>query len=221
MINIIGLGPGNAGDLTLAAFEKLKSSDAVYLRTRIHPTVDELEAQGFQFISFDHLYESAASFDEVYSQIAGVIVAAAKTKNVTYAVPGHPLIGEKSVELIISKSRQEGIPFEIIGGISFIEPVLEAVGCSFTFGLKILDALTPEITPDPNVPNIVYQVYDRFIASDIKLALLEIYRADFQIAIIRSAGIKERQKTIWVPLCELDHGDNFDHLTTIFIPQAF
>ena len=186
----------------------------------MHPTVSELEAIGFRFTSFDNLYESASSFEEVYSQIAEEVIRDAESRTIAYAVPGHPLIGEKAVRLIIERAREFGIQYEIIGGISFIEPVLEAVGQDFTFGLKVLDALTQEISPDPKVPNIIYQVYDRFIASDVKLALLEIYDPEFEVAIVRSAGIKAQQDVIRVPLYKLDHGDCFCHLTTLYIPPA-
>jgi len=219
MMTLAGLGPGAVDQLSQVVLREMKRADVIYIRTRIHPIVEELESLGFQFFSFDWLYESADSFDELYRQIAEELTNKALRKDVFYAVPGHPLVGERSVELLLKRTAELNIPVRILPGISFVEPVLEAVGHSLSSGLKILDALsTGQICPDPDVPNIVYQLHDRFVASEVKLALLECYPPDFQIALIRAAGMPNAQEVVWLPLHDLDRRDDFDHLTTLWIP---
>src|SRR5690606_14348025 len=63
------------------------------------------------------------------------------------------------------------------------------------------------------------QVYDRFIASEVKLALLEDLPADYQVTIIDAAG-SEQEKVITVPLEELDHRVEVSNLTSLYIPPA-
>ena len=219
VITIAGLGPGGLSHLTQAVFEELKRARVTFLRTRLHPIVEELESLGFQFLSFDDCYEFAATFEDVYSLIAAEVMKRAEDGDVLYAVPGHPLVGERSVELLIERARDRGVPLRILSGLSFIEPVVEAVGIGFTSGLKVLDALSiEEVQPDPGVPNIVYQLHGRLVASQVKLALLDHYPPEFQIALIHAAGVPNGQKVEWLPLYDLDRRSGFDHLTTLYVP---
>lgn len=222
MITILGLGPGSAALVTQSAYDTIKKAQAVYVRTRMHPAVEELESLGFQFLSFDSLYESAGSFDEVYERIAEQVLSAAeKHGDALYAVPGHPLMGERTVEMILQRAPARGQQVRLVSGVSFVEPILEAVGQGLSIGLKILDALSVDVIgPDPHVPNIIYQVHDRFVASQVKLALLEVYPPDFRVLVVRAAGLPDKQTVTTVELSEMDHTDDFDHLTSLWVPAA-
>jgi tetrapyrrole methylase family protein/MazG family protein len=67
-ITLIGLGPGEAGQLTREAWDWLQTVPEVYLRTRQHPLVADLPA-GLRVHSFDELYEKGDSFNAVYAAI--------------------------------------------------------------------------------------------------------------------------------------------------------
>ena len=41
-------------------------------------------------------------------------------KPVTYVVPGHPLVAERTVQLLVEKEREGLIKLEIAGGNSFL-----------------------------------------------------------------------------------------------------
>ena len=93
-ITIVGLGPGDAQQITREAWSVLVMADEVYLRTEHHPTVKGLPDH-LSLHSFDHVYDQAQSFDEVYDNIAAqVIQLGQRPQGVVYAVPGHPLVGE-------------------------------------------------------------------------------------------------------------------------------
>jgi tetrapyrrole methylase family protein/MazG family protein len=218
VITIVGLGPSNRKHTSVGAWELLLAAPTVFVRTAMHPVVDELS--GVRLISFDGLYESAESFDEVYEGIAARLVdEAASGGDVVYAVPGHPLVGERSVGILMARARERGIEVRIVGSESFIEPVLEAVGVGFDVGLKILDALSlDEARPDPDVPNLIYQVYDRSIASEVKLSLMETYADEFEVTIVAGAGT-DGMEVRTAPLFELDRGE-FDHLSTVYVPRT-
>ena len=217
MITIVGLGPSNREHTSVGAWELLLAAPTVFVRTARHPVVDELREQGVNLISFDGLYDTAESFDEVYQGIASRLLDAAGRGDVVYAVPGHPLVGERAVGIVMARAADAGIEVRLVGSESFIEPVLEAVGVGFDIGLKILDALTISgVRPDTDVPNLIYQVYDRLIASNVKLALMDVYPDEFEVTVVTGAGT-DNPEVRTLPLYELDRG-GFDHLATVYIP---
>lgn len=218
MITIVGLGASNREHTSVGAWEFLLAAPTVFVRTARHPVVEELSARGVKLTSFDGLYDEAESFDDVYEGIAGRLLdEAASGVDVVYAVPGHPLVGERSVGMLMGRSRDQGIEVRVLGSESFIEPVLEAVGVGFDAGIKVLDALSlGEVHPDPDVPNLIYQVYDRSVASDVKLALMETYPDEFEVTVVTGAGT-DHPEVRTAPLFELDRGE-FDHLSTVFVP---
>ena len=70
MITVVGLGPGNIGDLTLDAHEALTAAKTIWLRTRIHPVVTDLPPE-LELHDFDGYYEASDDFGEVYEKICG------------------------------------------------------------------------------------------------------------------------------------------------------
>ncbi len=218
MIKIVGLGPSVSGSISVGAYGAIRSAPTVFVRTSHHPAVDELAAEGIHFIALDYIYESSETFDEVYTRIAQLILSTAAEKgDVVYAVPGHPLAGEIAVQKLIRDARSAGIDFKIIGSESFIEASLEAINIGFDAGLKIIDALSMDrVSPAAEVGTLIYQVYDRTIASDVKLRLMDDYPDDFAIWVITGAGTNEEQVSA-VPLYKLDRCA-CDHLTTVYLP---
>ena len=141
-ITIIGLGPGDAGLLTRAAWDAIAAASVVYLRTTIHPTVAALPPQ-LELRSFDRLYETAGEFGEVYEQIAGELLGRATAGDaVVYAVPGHPLVAEATTRHVLVRARERGIAVRLLAGLSFVEPTCELLGLDpLEHGLQLLDAL--------------------------------------------------------------------------------
>jgi tetrapyrrole methylase family protein/MazG family protein len=127
MLTILGLGPGDPQLLTRQAWDILNTSSAITLRTRKHPTVAGLPGH-LALRDFDELYERGGDFADVYAQITDAVIAQAQQGDIVYAVPGHPLVGEATVQAILRRARELGIPTHIVSGLSFVEPVLEALG---------------------------------------------------------------------------------------------
>lgn len=220
-ITIVGLGPGAPGQLTVEAQQVLSSAPAVYLRTRKHPTVAALDGL-VELHSFDDVYEQGSTFDEVYSTIAHqVIELGRKPEGVVYAVPGHPRMGEVSVQRILDLARENGLPVRIVEGLSFLEPVCTRLGVDPLDGLQIADAIDlgkahfPAI--DPDQPLLVGQVYSREIAADLKLSLMMVYPDDHEVTLIQAAGTEEGAVRT-VPLYDLDRDARIDHLTSLWVP---
>ncbi len=220
-ITIVGLGPGDPKQLTLEAQQVLQEAREAYLRTCHHPTVASLPP-GPSLHSFDHLYEEKESFAEIYDEIARRIVELGqRPEGVVYAVPGHPLVGEDSVQRILALARQQGIGVRVVGGLSFIEPVLTCLGQDALAGLQIVDAteLAALYHPclNPDLPALIGQLYDQQLASDVKLTLMNLYPDEHPVTLVRGASTDQAQ--VWkVPLYELDRQPDLDHLTSLFVP---
>jgi tetrapyrrole methylase family protein/MazG family protein len=236
--------------LTAEALTHLQQIDTLMLRTRIHPTVPHLPPQ-LRLFSFDTLYETANDFQAIYQQIAVELVERVLGgEAVTYAVPGHPLIAEATTRYVRALATERGVPVRIIAGLSFVEPVCEALGIDpFERGLQLVDALDfgapaqfPAVTKletrawaeiqdvgpyepptlpfplTPTQPALLGQLYSRRVASDVKLALLTRYPAEHPLTLVSAAGIAGQTRVRSVPLHELDHQLDLDHLTVAYVP---
>ncbi|MDU5491879.1 MAG: nucleoside triphosphate pyrophosphohydrolase [Clostridium perfringens] len=221
MLKIMGLGPGAYEALTIGALKELKNNKNIYFRTEKHPTVDFLKDEGIKFESYDHAYEKYDSFDDVYKYIAEDLITKIKDdEDLIYAVPGHPLVAEKSVINLIELCKENNIKYEVLPAVSFVDAMMEALQVDPIEGVKIIDAfdMKNQIL-DKRVGTIITQVYNNFIASEVKLRLLEGYEDDTEIIFVRAAGVEGLESIRKIPLYELDWQEDIDYLTSIYIPK--
>ena len=215
---IVGLGPGAAGHLSLETLELLEER-FVILRTEIHPTVAELKSRGISYISCDGWYEKEATFEEVYDKIASFVLEQAKDQKVVYAVPGSPLVAERTVMLLREKAKGCGIPLLIKPAMSFLDLAYAELGIDPIDGLRIIDAQDFSALADAGkYPLMVTQVYDKMVASDMKLALMDILPDETELYFLRNLGLED-EECRKVSLFEIDRQPVIDHLTSVFIPR--
>ncbi|MCP5096378.1 MAG: nucleoside triphosphate pyrophosphohydrolase [Chloroflexi bacterium] len=218
-IIVVGLGPGNGRLLTRAAWELLTSTEKVYFRTKRHPAVDDLPAT-VERISFDHLYESAEKFEDVYQQIVGELIALGADSDIVYAVPGHPFVGESTVTALVKKAEEANVAVSIEPGISFVEPMLTAVNIDILDGMQLFDAIEltsfhiPPLNPD--VPLMLAQVYSRLLASEVKMTLMTLYPDEHPVTLVHSAGTADEIVEA-VPLYAIDRSEHINHLTSLYV----
>ena len=217
-ITIVGLGPGDFGLITLDTWEKITNTDKLILRTAIHPTVEQLDKRNVQYTSCDEFYEQGASFDEVYNSIADKLITEANNGfDVVYAVPGSPLVAERTVVIIREKAKQANVALNILPGMSFMEVLYQRLNIDPIDGLTILDACDLENLPS-EMPSamVITQVYNQHVASDTKLTLMENYPEDYPVTFIRNLSLED-EEIREIPLYELDRQPNIDHLTSLYI----
>ncbi len=220
-IKIVGLGSGDYKQLTLEALEIMKAAGCLILRTEKHPTVEYIRKSGISFEVCDDLYDSQETFEATYQKICQRVIDRCEEKGeVVYAVPGHPLVAEKAVELILGRQSEE-LQVEVIPAVSFVDAILAVLKIDPINGLKIIDGLSlDEQKPDARCGNIVTQIYNRYVASEAKLKLMESYNDDFEIYLIRAAGVQGLERIERIKLYELDRIEWVDYLTSLYIPPA-
>ena len=82
-------------------------SPVVRLRTRVHPAAAAL----IDVLSYDQWYDEASSFDDLYTRIVEDLAQLANSSpnhEVVYAVPGSPVVAERTVELLRARRRRGG-----------------------------------------------------------------------------------------------------------------
>ncbi len=212
MIKIAGLGPGQLKNLPLGVYEEIKNSKIIYARTLDHPIVNELEKDGITFNSFDNIYKEETEFIKVYERIVDELE---KLDDVLYLVPGHPMLAEMTIQIIINRN----LNYKIIGGQSFLDVLFEATKIDPIEGFMMIDASdVKEDSINRNFHIAIPQVYSQLVASDLKLTLLEVMDPEEDIYILKALGtFFEEVKCVKV--FELDHDFEIDNLTTIFIKK--
>lgn len=181
-VRLIGLGTGGVEGLTLKAYEMLTDGTVTLSRTERHPAVMELKGADLSIETFDSLFEETDSFEELYQKIASEVVSLAhRYGTINYCTAGSPYCGDIVTKKLIDEYKQE-INTIIIDGMSFLDKCIKLSGAVDSSSIKILDCLeVDEFSFDINSANIVTQVYDKDMASHLKLKLMEVYPEDCEI----------------------------------------
>ena len=216
-ITVVGLGVGELAQLPYGIYKRLKeTTQPIYLRTADHPVVSELMAEGMKFTSFDSVYEKHDQFEGVYREIVATLLEQAEKEPIIYAVPGHPLVAESTVQQLLAQTEH----LDIIGGQSFLDPMFAAVGVDPIEGFQLLDATAFDIDEAQIRQHLLIgQVYDQLVAGDLKVMLMERYPDEHNVTLVTAAGTS-RQHVTTVPLHELDHITTLSNLTTVYVPPV-
>jgi tetrapyrrole methylase family protein/MazG family protein len=214
---IVGLGPGDVELLTLGTRESIDTIATQFVRTRRHPAAVVMEAA----TSFDDVYETAASIDEVYPEIVErLIEAATEAGLVLYAVPGSPIVAEHTVELLLADPRCE---VEIIPALSFLDLTWARLGIDpVSVGVRIIDGHRFAVeAAGERGPLLVAQCDSAEVLSDVKLALdagmNSCLAADATVTVLQRLGLPD-EVVEEIPWAEIDR-IAADHLTSIFLPE--
>lgn len=218
-IEIVGLGAGDIEQLPLGIYRKLMKQEVpLYIRTIDHPVIKALQIEGVTYTSFDSIYEENDHFEQVYLTIVMKLVEAAKDSgSILYAVPGHPMLAEKTVQLLLQQTEVE---VTIIGGQSYLDALFTALKIDPIDGFQFLDATSYQRSQIDYRNQVVFcQVYDSFVASEVKLTLLEDLPPEHPITIVEAVG-SEGESLQTIPLVELDQGVTLSNLTSVYVPPV-
>lgn len=216
-IYIAGLGPGELNQMPVGVLKSLQDFQGpLYVRTSDHPVIRELEKLDIHFESYDSVYEAFnEDFDQVYPAIVSELIEKSQKEEVFYAVPGHPMVAEKTVQLLLENPEAK---VEVVGGKSFIDDMFLAVQQDPVEGFQLLDALDFKwSTVAPNQHVIFMQVFHPFVASQLKLELARIYPQNHEVGLVNQAGTSEEQ-VVWKKLEEMDDFEGVHNLLSVYIP---
>ncbi|HSO56919.1 MAG TPA: SAM-dependent methyltransferase, partial [Paenisporosarcina sp.] len=138
-ITVLGLGAGDLEQLPLGVYKKLLKAQRLYVRTAEHPVLQELVSEGISFESFDAIYEKHDAFEAVYKEIVETLITLAQSDSIFYAVPGHPLVAEQTIQWLVQAEKEGRIQLEIVGGQSFLDPIFNALRIDPIEGFQLLD----------------------------------------------------------------------------------
>jgi tetrapyrrole methylase family protein/MazG family protein len=212
-IVVVGLGPGGHGHVTDETRRTLERIEHRYLRTAMHPSADLVT----DAITFDHLYESADTFDDVYTEIADTLAAAAETHGeIVYAVPGSPLVLERTVRHLRDR---DDIELVILPAMSFLDVAWARLGIDpVEAGVRLVDGHEfATAAAGERGPLLVAHAHADWVLSEIKLAV-EGATGDEAVVILQALGTPEERivETTWA---DLDRTVTADHLTSLWIPE--
>lgn len=222
LITVVGLGSGGLDQLTLGILHTLEQTSFRYIRTAEHPVVAALAERSIVFDAFDDEYARQATFEDVYEAIAEQLLAlAAEHGEIVYAVPGHPMVAERTVQLLRTRAPERNIQLRIMGGESFLDQAFTRLGFDPIEGFQLLDA--SDVTREhlrPRLHTVIGQVYDAFTASDVKLALMQVYPDDYPVTIGQALGVAGQESIRTIPLHDLDRQPSYGNLTLVYVPAS-
>ena len=174
----------------------------------------------------DHLYERAAHIDDVYRAITDSVVEAAalvraddEASYVAYAVPGSPLVAERSVVLLRDDPR---VSVSVVVAPSFLDLAWERLGVDpVASGVRIVDGLDfATASAGDRGPVLVAQCHTRAVLSEIKLAADDVAGEDAgrHAIVLHHLGLDD-ERVVDVPWAELDRVLEPDHLTALYVPR--
>jgi len=212
-IVIVGLGPAGPEYVTEHTRAEIARVAHRYLRTDRHPSASLVPDAD----TFDDVYEAADTFADVYAEIADRLAAAAQLHGeVLYAVPGSPLILERTVRALRTDQR---IECTIHPAMSFLDIAYARLGIDpVEANVTLVDGHEFAIAAAGMAgPLLVAHTHANWVLSDIKLAV-ENATGDEPVVILQRLGSPDERitHTTWA---ELDRTVEADHLTSIYIPH--
>ncbi|MEQ1872846.1 MAG: nucleoside triphosphate pyrophosphohydrolase [Ilumatobacteraceae bacterium] len=210
---VVGIGPAGPEYVTEHTLGEIARVPHRYLRTARHPSALVVP----NAITFDDVYEAGDTFDDVYSTIIERLIEAAATHGeILYAVPGSPLILERTVRMLVDDPRVECI---VHPAMSFLDIAYARLGIDpIEASVTLIDGHNFAIAAaGRSGPMLVAHAHANWVLNDIKLTV-EGATGDEPVTILARLGAADEciTQTTWA---ELDRTVEADHLTCLYIPR--
>ncbi|HET6963979.1 MAG TPA: nucleoside triphosphate pyrophosphohydrolase [Acidimicrobiales bacterium] len=207
---VVGLGPGDPALVSVAAMDAVEAAEHRFVRTTRHPSAPLVQPA----TSFDRLYESAESIEDVYQGIVDTLAGeAARLGEVLYAVPGSPFVAERTVELLRADERVE---VRFVPSLSFLDLAWDRLGIDpLGAGVRVVDghAFAVAAAGQPG-PFLVGQCDTRMVLSELKLAVDD----GPDVVVLQRLGLPD-EAVFEVAWADLDREVEPDHLTSVWVPR--
>ena len=211
-IVVVGLGPGNDELVTSGTRAAIAHTAVRFLRTTQHPSA-HLVADA---TSFDDVYNNATSFDEVYHTIVDALVTAAHEHGrIVYAVPGSPLVLERTVWHL---RQRNDIDLEIHPAVSFLDDTWRALNIDpIEQGVRLIDGHEfARAAAGYTGAMLVAHTHANWVLSNIKLSI-ENPDPHCPVVLVHHVGLDD-EKIVHTTWANMDKEIEADHLTSLYIP---
>jgi tetrapyrrole methylase family protein/MazG family protein len=210
---VVGLGPAGDEYVTDATRQAIAAVPHRFLRTARHPSAGLVP----DALTFDDVYDHAATFADVYREITDRVVAAATEHGeVLYAVPGSPLVLERTVASLRADPR---VRCEVLPAMSFLDLAWARLGIDpVEAGVRLVDGheFAAAAAGDAG-PLLVAHTHANWVLSEIKLAV-ESASGDEPVVILQRLGAHD-EAVVHTTWADLDRTVEADHLTCVYIPR--
>jgi len=211
-ITIVGLGPADATLLAPNTTDALDRHSRRFLRTAVHPAAESV----VDATTFDEIYDTAPDFATVYTSIAERLIEEAEAGDLVYAVPGSPLVLERTVELLREAEKAGRVTLDILPAMSFLDVAWARLGVDpVESSVRLIDGhVFATAAAGQTGPLLVAHCHSAQVLSDIKLSLDD----GPTVTVLQRLGLPDEQ-IFEVPWHELDREVAADHLTSLWIPE--
>ncbi|MCQ3807063.1 MAG: MazG family protein [Acidimicrobiaceae bacterium] len=212
-ITVVGLGPADETLLTTQTRTAAETAPRCFLRTRRHPAARAMP----DAVAFDDEYERGDTYEAVYEAIVERLILEAAKGDLLYAVPGSPLVLERTVELLRQAAAAGRVRVEILAAMSFLDLAWSRLGVDpVSVGARLIDGLDfASAAAGQTGPLLVAHCHGRSVLSEIKLSAEE---GPDTVVVLARLGLPD--ETVYeVAWDELDRRVEADHLTSLWIPE--
>ncbi|MXW76059.1 MAG: MazG family protein [Acidimicrobiaceae bacterium] len=212
-ITVVGLGPADEELLTAQTRAAIAAAPRCFLRTRMHPAARVLS----DAVAFDDEYEKGESFEAVYEAISERLILESAEGDLLYAVPGSPLVLERTVELLRDAAQSGRVTVEILAAMSFLDVAWARLGIDpVTDGTRLVDGQDFAFAAAGQTgPLLVAHCHARQVLSDIKLSVED---GPESVVVLQRLGLPD-ESVFEVAWDDLDRQVEPDHLTSLWIPE--
>lgn len=202
MITVVGLGYG-ADDLTLGGLKAIEKAETLYVRTFLTKAGKAVLKRRADAESFDALFESSSDFEELKEKISSALLE----KDCVYCVDGSG--SDDAIVADIAKKTQ----VTIINGVSAESVATSSSPTRAYSSFYATDILSSNCFYPVEGDLIVKEIDDKFLASELKLRLLDAY-GDADVFFVRE-GVSVSGK-----LSDLDRQKKYGNTFTLHIPEV-
>ena len=211
MITVVGLGV-EQGDLTekgkQAILDAAKNGKPIVARTAFTRSYENLRALGVEHTALDFVYEKSRSLSTLNKNLAAAVTSLGD--GAVYCVDGSAS-EDNSVKILLKKRGQVAV----IDGVSRVSAVARKANfknCAYT-AVSAYEIAGRVKNGSLSAPCIVYDLDDRALASDVKLALAGVFGDETQAVFV------DGEKSKKIPLYELDRQKSYGYETAVAIEE--
>lgn len=206
-LTIIGLGV-KEGDLSIKAFEVIKKSPCVVLRTENTDSAETIRKSGINYITLDGVYEKSKNFDTLTKNICKEISNLLKQSDVCYLVDG--AVSDDSCASMLIQKHKDVTVFE---GVSKAGEALARTGLGVSgytsvsaYGLKDFNRFS--------LPLVIYDLDNVILASEWKLKLFSYIGEEAKVRLYVD------KQMFSLPMYEIDTLNNYDYSTVLIVEDV-